>query len=493
MPEGDPAVFTITLDGPVQDDVALTYRTVGGTATEGDDYTGVSNGQVTVSGNSRSATFTVGTVDDRDPEPTETFMVRLELVDAPDGVEPLSGEAKASITDDDLALRPVEDVTVTEGQVESIMLVPELPLLETVFLGYSIISGNATEGQDYSIVLPDGTPLPKDVAFPVTPNTPAAVIAVSAMSDTLSEGDESFTVDVWTESSTEQRTSLLEVMVTIKDANELVASVTAPEAVAEGETARFTVTLGGGTSTANVVVSYTVGGTAKAPDDYTAPSPTMVTIGAGQASGTIAIQTNTDDEIEPDETLVVTLVDEVETANNGKARVGSPRSATTAIQDVVYHSINRVNQALLPSVARASAASALEAVSWRMAEAAQGDPPAATGDLSGLTGLYRALQANEQALQDGSYDLARVLGGSSFLVPLSSHDQDSGSGVGVAVWGRRRLPVDWRRRRGRGGLGRLRMECPSRRRPALHRQPADRPCDFLDQRSAGLRGRDPAR
>ena len=101
----------------------------------------------------------------------------------------------------------------------------------------------------------------------------------------------------------------------------------------------------------------------------------------------------------------------------------------------MYHSINRVNQALLPSVARASAASALEAVSWRMAEAAQGDPPAATADLSGLTGLYRALQANERALQDGSYDLARVLGGSSFLVPLSSHDQDSGSGVGVAVWG----------------------------------------------------------
>ena len=434
--EGDPAIFTVTLSGPVQDDVTLTYNTVDDSATAGSDYAAAS-GRLTVTGGNTSASFMVGTVDDPDPEPTETFMVRLELVDAPDGVEPLSGEATASITDDDLALRPVEDVTVTEGQVESIMLVPELPLLEAVFLGYSIISGNATEGQDYSIVLPDGTPLPADVAFPVppnTPDTPAAVIAVSAMPDTLSEGDESFTVDVWTETSTRQRTSLLEVMVTIKDANELVASVTAPEAVAEGETARFTVTLGGGTSTANVVVSYTVGGTAKAPDDYTAPSPMMVTIGAGQASGTIAIQTKTDDEIEPDETLVVTL-DEVETANGGKARVGSPSSATTAIQDVVYHSINRVNQALLPSVARASAASALEAVSWRMAEAAQGDPPAATADLAGLTGLYRALQANERALQDGSYDLARVLGGSSFLVPLSSHDQDSGSGVGVAVWG----------------------------------------------------------
>ena len=28
-------------------------------------------------------------------------------------------------------------------------------------------------------------------------------------------------------------------------------------------------------------------------------------------------------------------------------------------------------------------------------------------DLAGLTSLYRALQANEQALQDGTFDLAR--------------------------------------------------------------------------------------
>ena len=163
-------------------------------------------------------------------------------------------------------------------------------------------------------------------------------------------------------------------MVTIEDNDELSASVSVPETVTEGETAPFTVSLRGGASTANVVVSYTVGGTAKAPGDYTAPSGSL-TIRSGESSGTISIQTNTDNEIEPDETLVVTLTD-AETAN-GTARVGSPRSATTAIQDEAFHSFNRVNQTLLPGVVRASAASALEAVSWRMAEASQGDPPAA--------------------------------------------------------------------------------------------------------------------
>ena len=138
--------------------------------------------------------------------------------------------------------------------------------------------------------------------------------------------------------------------------------------------------------------------------------------------------------LEPDETLVMTLTG-AETAG-GPVRVGRPRTATMVIEDPVYHSINRVNRALLPGVTRAAAAAALEAVGARMALAAHGDPAAATADAAGLAGLYRALQANERALQDGSYDLARVLEGSSFLVPLGSHDGDSGAGLWAAVWGR---------------------------------------------------------
>ena len=305
-----------------------------------------------------------------------------------------------------------------EGEVATITWPVEVAPQNDSTLNYRTVDGTATAGDDYTAG--SGTVQVRAGATSVT-------VTVATLSDDYVEGNETFTVILT--GAAERRSTT----VTIEDADELVASVTADaKAVTEGETARFTVTLGGGTSTADVVVSYSVGGTAKAPDDYTAPSESL-TIGTGQASGTIAIETKTDDEIEPDETLVVTLDGATTTA--GKADVGSPASATTTIQDPVYHSINRVNQALLPGVARASAASALEAVSWRMAEAAQGDPPAATADLAGLTGLYRALQANERALQDGSYDLARVLGGSSFLVPLSSHDQDSGSGVGVAVWG----------------------------------------------------------
>ena len=373
------------------------------------------------------------TLEDSDGESAETFTVMLSLpAGTPAGVELATATATATITDNDIALLPVDHVTVAEGETANITLRLERALPEAVTLLYST-AGTATAGDDYSLALA-GIQIPAQGAIPVRVGIQTAEVVVSAVDDDLAEGDETFTLTLSTQPAGGGAPAVLgTVSVTIEDKDELSVSVTALNAVAEGDAAQFTVKLGGGTGSAAVEVSYSLGGTAKAPADYTAPSERMVVVRAGQQTATITIQTKTDKVLEADESLTVTLTDATTTA--GKVNVGRPATATTAIQDPVYHSINRVNQTLLPGITRASAAGALEAVSARMALAAQGDPPAATADLTGLTGLYRALQANEQALQDGSYDLARVLGGSSFLVPLSSHDGDSGGDVGVAVWG----------------------------------------------------------
>ena len=432
--EDEDAVFTVTLDGMVQDGVTLTYATADGTATAGSDYTAVSNGRVTVAGGSTSATFTVQVTDASNGEASETFTVRLTRSNAPAGVEPPSDTATATIRDNDLALLPIEDVTVTEGGQANILVRLERALQEPVRIGYRT-AGSAIAGEDYTFSVPviGDLPLPQG-AIEVPANVQQGVVTVTALDDALAEGDERFTVTLTTvPTDGSAPVPLGQAMVTIEDNDVLSVSVTAPKTVAEGDIARFTVRVGGGESTAPVEVSYSLGGTAKAPADYSAPSPTMVSIPAGQQTATIAIQTKADKVLEPDETLVVTLTEATTTA--GEADVGSPKSATTRIQDPVYHSINRVNQTLLPGITRASASGALEAVSARMAQAAQGDPPAAMADLAGLTGLYRSLQANERAVQDGSYDLAQVLRGSSFLVPLSSHDGDSGGGVRAAFWG----------------------------------------------------------
>ena len=89
---------------------------------------------------------------------------------------------------------------------------------------------------------------------------------------------------------------------TIEDDDPVIAVVSADAAsVDEGEDAVFTVTLSGGTRAADVVVDYTVSGAggATAGDDYTAPSPTKLTIGTGATTGKITVETKTDDVLDP--------------------------------------------------------------------------------------------------------------------------------------------------------------------------------------------------
>ena len=414
--------FVVTKSGATGKQVTVAYAASAASTASADDYVSAS-GTLRFAPGTTTQTITVTITGDDTPESDETIVIELSN---PSNALITTATATGTITDDDVGLDPLSDVTVAEGGEADIPLRLDGPASGTgVELRYEIIDVSATAGRDYTIVGPAG-PLQASGSVTIPPGIQELVVRVVTVDDSFAEADETFRAVLHIGRTRHEAT------VTITDNDELSASVTAPQAVDEGEVARFTVTVGGGESTAPVVVTYTIGGTAKAPGDYAAPSGPL-TIAPGQSSGTIAIQTNADDEIERDETLVVTLHDAM--TDKGTAGLGSPRSATTTIQDPGFHSFNRVNQTLLPGVVRASAAGALEAVSWRMAEAAQGDPPAADADMAGLTGLYRALQANERALQDGSYDLAQVLGGSSFLVPLNSHDGDSAADVGFAVWG----------------------------------------------------------
>ena len=106
-----------------------------------------------------------------------------------------------------------------------------------------------------------------------------------------------------------------------------MASVKGPDTVPEGVPAVYTVELAGGVGSADVVVDYTVGGTATAGTDYTDPGGGKLTIAAGAAAGSFMIETMAVDNDAAGETLVVTLTG-ADTAR-GTATVGTPRTATT--------------------------------------------------------------------------------------------------------------------------------------------------------------------
>ena len=161
--------------------------------------------------------------------------------------------------------------------------------------------------------------------------TQTVSFAAEIYDDQVAEGAETFPVSLTSTAVHYGVTSLGDdstTVVTIVDDDALLVSVAAAApTVPEGRDARFTVTVSGATSSADVAVDYAVSGTATAGADYTAPSGTL-TIPAGAASGTITIETLADDTWDVDETLVVALNTVTTT---GTATTGGP--AATTIED----------------------------------------------------------------------------------------------------------------------------------------------------------------
>jgi hypothetical protein len=105
------ATFTVTLSRLYDQDVVVQYSTVNGSATAGSDFTGVTNGSVTIDDGSWSQTFTVTVLDDRAAESSESFTVNL--TGAPNAL--FSDSSGAGFIDDNEPRMWIDDVVRREG------------------------------------------------------------------------------------------------------------------------------------------------------------------------------------------------------------------------------------------------------------------------------------------------------------------------------------------------------------------------------------------
>ena len=97
---------------------------------------------------------------------------------------------------------------------------------------------------------------------------------------------------------------------------------------------------------------------------------------------------------------------------------------------------NNAVKAVLPQVMRAMTASTVDAVSGRIQQATAGTSPAKGFSLGGATTLSDALLANGRALGNGSFDLNRLLAGSSFTLPLHAAGTGGNGSLGnLTLWG----------------------------------------------------------
>ena len=108
---------------------------------------------------------------------------------------------------------------------------------------------------------------------------------------------------------------------------------------------------------------------------------------------------------------------------------------TIEVLDRLRVRLKGINEALLPDLSRAMTASTMDAVSGRIGQALSVDGAGARGAMASadvLTGLTGLLQANEQALEDGTWSWKQGLAGRRFALALSGAGERDGAGAGAA-------------------------------------------------------------
>ncbi len=298
------AVFTVTLSPASGSLVTVDYATADGTATAGQDYTATS-GTLVFNPGETSKTITVTVQGDQvDEGSAETFTVTLSNAQ---NATIYDGQGVGTITDDDTATLSVNDpAPVTEGdsgtRPVSFEVTLSTPSAFTVTVDYATSDNTATAGEDY--ITATGT-------LTFTPGMTRTTVTVQIIGDTVDEPDEAFYLYL----SNAQNAGIQDNSGTayITDDDGLpTLSLYPPLSQNEGDSGTYTVAFNVLLSPASgqvVTVDYTVtDGTAKAGEDYTvASSSGTLTFNPGETSRSITITVIGDLDVEPDETLTVTL------------------------------------------------------------------------------------------------------------------------------------------------------------------------------------------
>ncbi|MCY4284104.1 MAG: hypothetical protein OXC65_02050, partial [Thiotrichales bacterium] len=339
--EGQNLTFTITRAGDASAAASVKWTTGddatdgASKATAGEDYTGVTTAQtVSFAASETSKTITVASLTDNIVEAKggETFAATLA---SPVGAVLADATGIGTITERNIGFsirdaRRMEGGSIVFGVIRS---GDTSGWDRSQLLGWRATddptegASKATRDVDYTIVMPETQRL----RFSATDNYEEIFLRVEQ--DTLDEDDETFQVVlVKPEHPAAVLVDGTAIGTIIDDDDPPEVSVGDAAAVAEGDDTAattdmtFTVTL----STAsgrNVVVPYTLTGTASAGADYTTPDPLSVTIAPGDTEATITVPVKGDLLDESDETIVVTLQDSeyAKVASQAGAGVGTGR------------------------------------------------------------------------------------------------------------------------------------------------------------------------
>ena len=288
MEEGDTAQFEVTLSRPSGKTVTVAYETSDDTAESGSDYS-AETGTLTFAVGITSQTIEVETLEDELDESAETFTLTLS---SPEGASLNDDSGTGTIEDEgsgtgtieeengDLAALSIADAeAVEEGSTARFVVTLSPESSEEVTVEYRTSDDTAEAGSDYVAVM--GT-------LTFTAGTTTQTIEVETSVDDLDELEETFTVTISSPDGASVDDDSGTGTGTIEDgADDAPAevSIADAEAVEEGGTARFVVTLSPESGREVTVEYQTSDDTAEAGSDYVATMGTL-TFTAGTTTQT---------------------------------------------------------------------------------------------------------------------------------------------------------------------------------------------------------------
>jgi len=179
-------VYTFTRSGSITNLLTVNYS-IGGTATNGTDYTSIPTSVTFVAGSS-TATVTVDPTPDTTVESDET--VALTLTSGTGYTIGTTTPVTGTINNDDTTVTSqlsINDITVVEGKDNNAILTVTVdnPNPQPITFNYTTAPINATANVDYTS---------KTGTITIAPNTATATISIPILNDNLNEPDEAFTV-----------------------------------------------------------------------------------------------------------------------------------------------------------------------------------------------------------------------------------------------------------------------------------------------------------
>jgi hypothetical protein len=286
--------FTVNLSAISGLEINVSYQTVDGTAVTPGDYTNT-NGVLVIPAGNAFGTISVPIVDDAIAETNETFTINLSN---PVNATITDNQGIGVIKDND----PIPSITISDemenedvGTMNFTVTLSAVSELE-VRVDYQTSDNTAIAPGDY-------TPTSGTLIIPTGSTT--GLISVLIIDDNILESSETFTVNLTNPINAARADNQAVGTIVDNDGNPNISI--SDESVSEDVgTMNFTVTLSNASYLAVSVNYQTTAGTAEASVDFTTTSG-VLTIPAGNTSGTISVPIIDDAIVESNETYTVDL------------------------------------------------------------------------------------------------------------------------------------------------------------------------------------------